>query len=393
MSRQQFDVVVIGAGAAGLMCAIEAGKRGRKVCILEHAEKPGKKILISGGGRCNFTNAEATPAHFLSDNPPFCISALKRYGPKDFVALVERHGITYHEKKLGQLFCDQSARQIVAMLLHELAQTGGRLLTGSSVTDIARTEAGFTLQSAQGVVDCTSLVIATGGLSIPKMGASGFGYDIAAKFGIKLVPPRPGLVPFLLDPARDQQIVGLAGVSLEVETRAGRGCFREAMLFTHKGLSGPAMLQISSYWREGEDVLINLLPDIDLLAVLKAAKADRPRADIKTILSQYLPTRLADRLCGALSGKPMHAIKDRDLVTFCETISRWRFHPAGSEGYRTAEVTVGGVDTRDLSSQTMMARAVPGLYFIGEVVDVTGHLGGYNFQWAWSSGHAAGQVA
>ena len=388
------EVVVIGAGAAGLMCAIEAARRGRRVLLLDHARAPGEKIRISGGGRCNFTNLRTAPAAFLSNNPRFCISALSRYTPADFIALVERHGIAWREKTLGQLFCDGSARQIVEMLLAELRAAGGELRLGAPVRDIARTDGGFTVTTDAGPIACESLVIATGGKSIPKMGATGFGYDVARRFGLEIVEPRPGLVPLTLEPGLLARLSPLAGVATPAVARCGRARFEEAMLFTHRGLSGPAILQISSYWREGETIELDLAPDVDLFAVLKAARTARGRTTVVTLLAEHLPRRLAQAIAethganGQIADTP-----DRILRAVAADVNAWSVRPAGSEGYRTAEVTLGGVDTKGLDSRTLAARDVPGLYFIGEVVDVTGWLGGYNFQWAWASGWSAGQVA
>jgi predicted Rossmann fold flavoprotein len=388
-----FDVVVIGAGAAGMMCAIEAGRRGRRVLIIDHATAPGEKIRISGGGRCNFTNLHTAPGAFLSANPRFCISALSRYRPEDFIALVERHAIAWHEKTLGQLFCNDSARQIVEMLRTELRDAGVTLRLGVSAERIERSADGFALTIDAKRVACRSLVVATGGKSIPKMGASGFGYDLARQFGLGVVETRPALVPLTFETGLLQRLAPLTGISLDVAVRCGKARFDEAMLFTHRGLSGPAILQISSYWREGEALEIDMAPGQDVVAMLKSAKGERGRQAASSVLAEILPRRVAQRLAetneasGALAETP-----DRTLRTLAEATNAWRVKPVGSEGYRTAEVTLGGVDTRDLDSRTLAARQVPGLYFIGEVVDVTGWLGGYNFQWAWASGWCAGQV-
>ena len=387
------DVIILGAGAAGLMCAMVAGQRGRRVLLLERAEKPGKKILISGGGRCNFTNLHTSPRQFLSANPDFCISALKRYTQHDFVRLVERHEIPYSEKKLGQLFCDTSARDIVDMLLTEAAAAQVELRLGCEVTTVTREADGFAVESSAGTFLCESLVVATGGLSIPKMGASDFGYRIAHQFGLGIVRTRPALVPFVFTAEQQAALVDLAGVALDARVRCGGGRFDEAILFTHRGISGPAILQISSYWTEGDSVAIDLFPGTDPLANLKDRKQSRPRAELKNVLAEWLPARFAERATMLWQpSKPMAELKDRDLARLAMQLKDWRIEPAGTEGYRTAEVTLGGVDTTQLSSRTMAANAVPGLFFIGEVVDVTGHLGGFNFQWAWSSGHAAGQA-
>ncbi len=393
MSLDAYDVVVIGAGAAGMMCAIEAGRRGRRVLIADHAREPGEKIRISGGGRCNFTNLRTEPAAFLSANPRFCISALSRYGPRDFIAMVERHDITWHEKTLGQLFCDDSARNIVEMLRTEMRDAGVKLRLEASAEDIERSEQGFTLSVGGAAIACQSLVIATGGKSIPKMGATGFGYEIARRFGLNIVETRPALVPLTFEAGLLQRLAPLAGVSLDVAVRCGKARFEEAMLFTHRGLSGPAILQISSCWREGEAIEVDMAPRRNVFEILKQAKSERGRQAAQTVLAEMLPRRLAQLLAdtngvtGALAETP-----DATLHKLGEAANAWKVKPVGSEGYRTAEVTLGGVDTRDLDSRTMVARQVPGLYFIGEVVDVTGWLGGYNFQWAWASGWCAGQV-
>ena len=390
----QFDVVVIGAGAAGMMCAAEAGKRGRSVLVIDHAQKPGEKIRISGGGRCNFTNLNTSPAQFISRNPSFAISALRRYTQRDFIALVERYGIAYHEKTLGQLFCDGSSRQIVDLLLGEMREAGVRLRLGTPVETVERDGEGFLLRLQAGAVGCRSLVVATGGKSIPKMGATGFGYDLARQFGLAVVETRPALVPLTLEPTLLERLAPLAGVAVDAVAACGRTSFAEAMLFTHRGLSGPAILQISSYWREGDEIALSLLPGVNLFEELRAARAQNGRQALQTALSAFLPKRLAQMVADGERGPANLAdYSDKRLRGIEEAVNRWRFKPAGSEGYRTAEVTLGGVDTRELDSRTMEAKAVPGLYFIGEVVDVTGWLGGYNFQWAWSSGWCAGQAA
>ena len=379
---ERYDVIVAGGGAAGLMCALRAGQRGRSVLVLEHADKIGKKILISGGGRCNFTNLGSRPEAFLSTNPHFCKSALARYTQHDFIALVEKHRIAWHEKTLGQLFCDGSARQIVAMLLAECAAAGVEVKVAHRITGIDK--AGhFTVTTDRGAFTTPSLVLATGGLSIPKMGATAFAHDVARRFGLGLTETRPALVPLTL------QVPELSGVSLEVVTRLGRMSFREAMLFTHRGLSGPAILQISSYWRNGQEIVIDLLPDTDAASFLKDRKHTRPRAELRTVLGEVLPQRLAQDL--AADGT-MANLRDRDLDALAERLKAWKIVPSGTEGYAKAEVTVGGVDTDELSSRTMETKKVPGLFVIGEAVDVTGWLGGYNFQWAWSSGWVAGEA-
>jgi predicted Rossmann fold flavoprotein len=388
-----FDVVVIGAGAAGMMCAAEAGKRGRSVLILDHAAKPGEKIRISGGGRCNFTNLNAAPANFISQNPSFAISALRRYTQRDFIALVERYGIAYHEKTLGQLFCDGSSKQIIDLLLNEMRQANVELRLSTSVESVEKASEGFALKLSHSSVQCRSLVAATGGKSIPKMGATGFGYDLAQQFGLKVVETRPALVPLTLEPTMLERVTPLAGVSVDAVAACRKATFAEAMLFTHRGLSGPAILQISSYWREGDEIVLSMLSGVDLYEELRAARAQNGRQALQTALSAFLPKRLAQLIAETEKGPANLAdYSDKRLRAIDEAVNWWRFKPAGSEGYRTAEVTLGGVDTRELDSRTMEAKAVPGLYFIGEVVDVTGWLGGYNFQWAWSSGWCAGQA-
>jgi len=391
---ERFDVVVIGAGAAGMMCAIEAGKRGRSVLVVDHAAKPGEKIRISGGGRCNFTNLNTAPHNFLSQNPSFCISALRRYTQRDFIALVERYGIAYHEKTLGQLFCDGPSTQVVNLLLSEMRLAGAQLRLSTGVGGVEKTGDGFRLVLSSGGVQCRSLAIATGGKSIPKMGATGFGYDLAVQFGLKVMETRPALVPLTLEPNLLERLRPLAGIAVDAVVACGRTRFPEALLFTHRGLSGPAILQISSYWREGEEITVSMLPQVDLFEALRAARARNGRQALQTALAAFLPKRLAQLVADGEPGPANLAdISDKHLRRIEERVNRWRFKPAGSEGYRTAEVTLGGVDTRELDSRTMEAKAVPGLYFIGEVVDVTGWLGGYNFQWAWSSGWSAGQAA
>jgi predicted Rossmann fold flavoprotein len=380
---ERYDVIVAGGGAAGLMCALRAGQRGRRVLVLEHADKVGKKILISGGGRCNFTNLGSRPEAFLSVNPHFCKSALARYTQHDFIALVGKHRIAWHEKTLGQLFCYGSARQIVAMLLAECAAAGVEVKVAHRITGIEKADH-FTVATGHGAFTSPSLVLATGGLSIPKMGATAFAHDTARRFGLALTETRPALVPLTL------KVPELSGVSLEVVTRLGRTSFREAMLFTHRGLSGPAILQISSYWRDGQEIMIDLLPDTDAASFLKDRKRTRPKAELRTVLAEMLPQRLAQHL--AAEGT-MANLRDRDLEALAEKLKAWKIVPSGTEGYAKAEVTVGGVDTDELSSRTMEAKKVPGLFVIGEAVDVTGWLGGYNFQWAWSSGWAAGEAA
>lgn len=393
----KFDAIVIGAGAAGLMCALTAGARGRRVLLLDHADEAGKKILISGGGRCNFTNLYAAPENFISGNPHFCKSAMARYTQHDFIALIDRHGIPWHEKTLGQLFCDGSARAVVAMLLAECAAAGVDLRLGHRITDISRPEIGsqgrFRIATDQGEFTADSVVLASGGLSIPKMGATGFAHDVARKFGLPLSDIRPGLVPLTFDTDTLALMRPLSGVSLDCVASAGRTSFREAMLFTHRGLSGPAILQISSYWRADGEIVLNMAPDLDAPAFLLDRKKDRPRAEPKTVLTEILPSRLAAALAEThLPPRPMGELPDKALAALGALINGWRLTPSGSEGYAKAEVTAGGIDTSALSSRTMEAKDVPGLYAIGEAVDVTGWLGGYNFQWAWSSGAAAGDA-
>ena len=393
------DVLIIGGGAAGLICAIEAARRGRRVTVVERNAQVGRKILISGGGRCNFTNLDTGPEHFFSRNPHFAKSALARYGPRDFVRMVERHGIRYHEKTLGQLFCDQSASQIVDMLERECAAAGARIIPSCTVSRVTKNEGFegvFRVETNWGTYTPSSLVMATGGLSIPKMGATPFGYSIARQFGLEIAEPRPALVPLLFEPADLARFAGLAGVSTGVTATAGGFSFREKMLFTHQGLSGPAILQASSYWTPGASVEIDLLPDLDLIPVLREGRAQGERAEVRTVLARFLPKRLADRWCETTvaaieKSKPVAMLSDREIDAVSAALHAWRVAPAGDAGFDKAEVTSGGVDTSELSSKTFEARKAPGLYFIGEVVDVTGHLGGFNFQWAWASGYSAGQ--
>jgi len=391
-ASEDFDAIILGAGAAGLMCALTAGHRGRRVLLLEHTDKAGAKILISGGGRCNFTNLGAAPERFLSDNPHFCVSALSRYTQWDFIGLVERHRISYHEKTLGQLFCDRSARAIVAMLLQECAGGGVELRLEQSVTNISKPD-GFRVETSGGVFTAPALVLATGGLSIPKMGATAFSHDAARRFGLRVTETRPGLVPFTAKHDAPGFDPSLAGASLEAAVYCGAHTFRENILFTHRGLSGPAILQISSYWRPGVSIAVDLLPGLDAIGFLKARKRARPKASPQTVLAEVLPARLAQALASAhLPSGEMANIPDRTLAGLAARLNDWQFTPHETEGFAKAEVTVGGIDTRDLSSKTMEARNVGGLYAIGEAVDVTGWLGGYNFQWAWSSGWCAGQA-
>ena len=389
----RYDVVIVGAGAAGLMCAIEAGKRGRRVLVIERSDQVGKKILISGGGRCNFTNLHVTPDNFLSANPHFCKSALARYSPLDFIAMVERHGIAYHEKELGQLFCDRSAKLIVQMLVDECREAGVRIEVDSIIRGVERSAEGFALETSRGPARAEALVVASGGLSIPKMGATGFGYELAKRFEHGVVATRAALVPLTFSENELARYRDLSGIGLSVEAGCSGGRFAAPMLFTHRGISGPAILQISSYWQPGNELVMNLLPNVDMLEWLESRQQSRPEAELKTVLGELMPKRLAQRLCElAFDSRPLRQYGAPELGTIAERLRQWVFYPSGTEGYRTAEVTLGGVSTDELSSTTLASKKVPGLYFIGEVVDVTGHLGGFNFQWAWASGHAAGQV-
>jgi predicted Rossmann fold flavoprotein len=390
---ENYDVVILGAGAAGMFCAIEAGRRGRRVLVIDHAKAAGEKIRISGGGRCNFTNLGIAPDRFLSQNPRFALSALKRFTQWDFIARVDAAGIAWHEKTLGQLFCDGSAKQIVQMLLDGMAAAGVTLWLGTAAGDVRREGTGFAVDTARGTVRAASVVVATGGKSIPKMGASAYGYRVAEQFGLRLVETRPGLVPLTFAAQELERMKDLAGIAVDGTVRAGRAGFDEAVLFTHRGLSGPAVLQASSYWREGEAITLDLARGRDAGAHLRAVRAASGRVALRTALAGLLPDRLA-RHVEALAGVAGNlADQSNDaLDRVAGLIHALELRPVGTEGYRTAEVTLGGVDTRDLEARDMQARAVPGLFFIGEVVDVTGWLGGYNFQWAWSSGWAAGQV-
>ena len=385
------DVIIVGAGAAGLMCAIEAGKRGRSVIVLEHTEAIGKKIRISGGGRCNFTNIMAAPRNFLSANEHFATSALARFTPQDFIELVEKHSIAYHEKTLGQLFCDESSQDIIGMLKKECDAAKVRIILGVHVDEVIKDQ-DFVLKTAQGEFQSQSLVVATGGLSIPPLGTSDFGYNLAKQFDININACRPGLVPVTFKTKDLEIFKALSGLSLEVICRFGKTSFREKMLFTHKGLSGPAILQISSYWEPGQAITIDLLPDINIFDILK--NNHKSKFTAKTLLKDYLPVRLAETLGDHfLTDKPLTQTSLEELQKIADFLHNWQVTPQGTEGYAKAEVTVGGIDTDELSSKTMEAKKVPGLYFIGEVVDVTGWLGGFNFQWAWASGYAAGQYA
>jgi predicted Rossmann fold flavoprotein len=388
VSHLTADVIIVGAGAAGLFCAMHAARGGRRVLLLDHANRVGKKILISGGGRCNFTNLHTTAAHFLSANPHFAKSALARYTPADFVELVERHGIPWHEKTLGQLFCNRAASDIVSMLERECAAAGVKVQLNTRIAKVSHGD-GFQLETDGGRISVPSLVIASGGLSIPKLGATPFGYQIARQFGVRIQPCRPALVPLTFAPEDLTRFAGLAGVSTEVVASAGSGRFREKLLFTHRGISGPAVLQISSYWQPGEAVVIDLAPEHAWTAGLRLQAAQRDLVSARSALRSVLPHRLADRW---LTLQPPSAWTNRGLEEAESALHAWTVFPSGSEGYEKAEVTAGGVDTAELSARTMESGKVPGLYFIGEVVDVTGHLGGFNFQWAWASGAAAGRA-
>ncbi len=392
MLMKKYDVIILGAGAAGLMCALRAGQRGRKVLLLDHADQVGSKILISGGGRCNFTNLQIAPDRYLSHNPHFCLSALKSYTQQDFIALVEKHKIAYHEKTLGQLFCDSSAQEIVAMLLAECAAGNVEIRLNQHIAEVSKGDA-FHVQTQQGIIEAPALVLATGGLSIPKMGATGFSHRMAERFGLALTDVRPALVPLTFDEPTLSLMRGLSGLSLEVVASIGKRAFRENMIFTHRGLSGPAVLQISSYWKEGAALLLDLLPEVNAEAFLLDRKKTRPKAELKTILGELLPQRLAQALTEVyFVAAPIGGMSHKELRDVAGVLKAWQLMPTGSEGYAKAEVTLGGISTQVLSSKTMEATSVPGLYVIGEAVDVTGWLGGYNFQWAWSSGWAAGSA-
>lgn len=386
----QVDVIIIGAGAAGLMCAIEAGKRGRKVMVLDHAKRVGQKIIMSGGGRCNFTNYYAGPENFLCQNPHFVKSALTRYTQWDFIAMVEKHQIAYHERDHGQLFCDDSAKQIVQMLLDECVEAKVAVQTRHEIISVKQQDDGYLIESSQGLYQCESLVIATGGLSMPKIGATPFGYQVAEQFGLDVLKTTAGLVPFTLHVQDKEWLSNLSGIAFPCEVSCNNTSFKEAMLFTHRGLSGPVILQISNYWNPGDTITVDLLPDVDLAAELEHAS---PNQELKTLLAQWLPKRFIQQMIDAnqLVSKPIKQYNQKELKTVVETIHQWQIKPNGTEGYRTAEVTLGGVNTDEISSKTMEAKKAKGLFFIGEVVDVTGWLGGFNFQWAWSSGWCAGQ--
>ncbi len=390
--KSSYDVIIIGAGAAGMMCAIEAAKRGRRVWLIDHAKKIAEKIRIAGGGRCNFTNIHTKPDAFLSRNRHFCKSALNQYTQDDFIALVQSHDIAFHEKKLGQLFCDISSQQIIDMLLRECDDAGVELEINVSVQGVAHQNNEYVIETSHGRRTCSSLVIATGGLSIPKIGASKFGYDIAKQFGINVVETNPALVPLTFQDALLEQCKALSGLSVEATVSCGKTSFSEGLLFTHRGLSGPSILQISSYWKEGAEIIINLAPQINVDAFLRERKQTKAKQEIQNVLAEILPKRLAQSICEALEiAGNLGELSDHKIAVMAAAVNQWRIKPSGTEGYRTAEVTLGGVDTNDVSSKTMEVKKQPGLFFIGEVLDVTGHLGGYNFQWAWSSGFVAGQ--
>jgi predicted Rossmann fold flavoprotein len=390
-SSVQRDVIVIGGGAAGLFCAIEAGKRGRKVLVLEHAERIGKKIAISGGGRCNFTNVNTSAENFLSANPNFAKSALARFTPQDFIALVEQHRIAYHEKKLGQLFCDDSSRRIIRMLIEEASSAGVEIRLDCRVLKVEKSSS-FTIETDQGIFSSESLVIATGGLSIPPIGATDFGYRVARQFKLRIRETRPALVPLTFAAHKGEELKALSGVSIDALVSTNGAQFRENVLLTHRGLSGPAILQVSSYRKRGDAISVNLLPDLSARELLDGKR--RSEMELANLLGQYLPRRFAQAWCNMYApSRPLNRYSNKELEEIARAIHDWRLVPDGTEGYKKAEVTAGGVDTDELSSRTMEARTVPGLYFIGEVVDVTGQLGGYNFQWAWASGFAAGQYA
>lgn len=378
-----------------MMCAIRAGRRGRRVLLLDHAKAPGEKIRISGGGRCNFTNTGTSPANYISANAHFAKSALARYTPRDFIALVDKHGIAWHEKTLGQLFCNGSAKEIIGMLTAEMRAADVEMELRQEISSVEHTGAGFRIGTSTGPVESPALVVATGGKSIPKMGATGLAYRIAEQFGLNLIETRPGLVPLTLDPPLLERLAPLSGISVAAEVRHGKTAFREALLLTHRGMSGPAILQISSYWREGDDILLKIEPEHDLFQMLRSARRENGRQAPLTVLSELLPRRLAQYLLersGVAAHVQLADCPDRVLHAVAASAQEWRVRPAGSEGYRTAEVTLGGVDTKELDSRTLAARKVPGLHFIGECVDVTGWLGGYNFQWAWASGHVCGDA-
>ncbi len=385
-----FDVVIIGGGAAGLMCGAQAGRRGRRVVIIDHADKAGEKIRISGGGRCNFTNLYCGPDNFISQNPHFCKSALSRYSVNDFIDLVKSHGIGFHEKTKGQLFCDGRSQEIIDMLLSECEKAGNELWLGMGVKTVSKIGDVFKVKTDHHTITALSVVIATGGPSIPKMGASRFGYDIAAQFGLEIIEPIPALVPLTFTDQLKEPLKALSGVSVDAVVSHSKAVFDEAMLFTHRGLSGPAILQISSYWQPGDQITLNMAPGKNIAEAMKADRTARPRVSPSVWLTQFIPARLAEYIAGHVKAARLADLSDKAILNLSLMVENWTVKPAGSEGFRTAEVTKGGVDTDAISSKTMECKTVSGLYFIGEVVDVTGHLGGHNFQWAWASGVAAG---
>ncbi|MBB1486215.1 NAD(P)/FAD-dependent oxidoreductase [Oceanospirillum sediminis] len=398
MAVNQHDVIIIGAGAAGLMCAISAGQRQRDVLVIDHARKPGNKIMVSGGGRCNFTNYYIEPDRYLSRNPHFCKSALSRYTQWDFIAMVDKHGLPYHEKEEGQLFSDLKSKAILDMMLKETGQAGARVQLKTEVDKIRTLPEGkapyrYQVSTNQGDYQCQSLVIATGGLSMPTMGATGFGYQVAEQFGLNILPGKAALVPFTLQPEEKELTEPLSGLSTPAVLSCNKKSFTGSLLFTHRGISGPPVLQISSYWNPGDELQIDLLPGTDLKEILKDGRQNRPKTELKTLLSDYFPARLSKALCEQwFKNKTLSELSNADIDHIASCLHQWQPRISGTEGYRTAEVTLGGVDTDELSSKTMEAKKAPGLYFIGEVVDVSGHLGGFNFQWAWSSGWVAGEV-
>ena len=393
MSQRRVDVLILGAGASGLMCALTAGYRGRSVLVLEHTKKVGRKILMSGGGRCNFTHLHSTPANFLSNNPHFCKSALSRYTPQHFVDMVDRHGIEYHEKTPGQLFCNESSKEILAMLTTECDWAGVKIETEVGVHSLTHTEHGFVVETSAGSIQCESLVVATGGLSIPNGGATGFAYDVAEQFELPVTPRRAALVPFTLQPDILTPLKELSGTAQDARVSCAGMSFLEPILFTHRGISGPGVLQISSYWQPGQSVEVDLLPGIDIEEHLKTARQTTPKQGIERVLSEYMSKRLAQVLCSIWGfAGAVGDYSNEKIEALTKQLKHWQVKPSGTEGYRTAEVTIGGVDTQAISQKTMEVKSVPGLYFIGESLDVTGHLGGHNFQWAWASGNAAGEV-
>lgn len=393
MIKRTVDVLIIGAGASGLMCALTAGYRGRSVLVLEHTKKVGRKILMSGGGRCNFTHLHSTPANFLSNNPHFCKSALSRYTPQNFVDMVERHGIEYHEKTPGQLFCNESSKEILTMLTTECDWAGVKIETEVSVHSLTQSEGGFVVETSTGSVQAESLVVATGGLSIPNGGATGFAYDVAEQFGLPITPRRAALVPFTLQPDILTPLKELSGTAQEARVSCAGVSFLEPILFTHRGISGPGVLQISSYWQPGQQVVIDLLPNIQIEERLKEARTSVPKQSIERVLSEFMSKRLAQVLCEMWGYSGAVGDYSNEMIeALSKQLTHWQVKPSGTEGYRTAEVTIGGVETEAISQKTMEVKTVPGLYFIGESLDVTGHLGGHNFQWAWASGNAAGEV-